>query len=212
MKTSRSYISFNVFTNSFRAMLLHKLDAPRIDLCRLMSSRCVGNKPINRSASTGSQTRGRTDITDDDSENISTKFLSKHEFPDKLCGKNCHHVLGVTTVACVESKIWFNSQDLIIFKKYHDLPSRLPLVKAQRSFLSGICPSTQLHRHKVKVTSPPIKKTEIQNSQGFSFEVGKIPLRFKLLYFPYLKSKTLRVPNFRFFIGGAVTFTLCPWS
>jgi hypothetical protein len=24
--------------------------------------------------------------------------------------------------------------------------------------------------------------------------------------------KTLRVPNFRFFIGGVVTFTLGPWS
>ena len=105
MKTSRSYISFNVFTNSFKAMLLLKLEAPHIDLCRLMSSRCVRNKPVNRSASTSSQTRGRTDITDDDSENISTKFLSKHEFPDKLCGKNCHHVSGVTTGACVESKI-----------------------------------------------------------------------------------------------------------
>ena len=29
-------------------------------------------------------------------------------------------------------------------------------------------------------------------------------------YFPYLKAKTLRVLNFRFFIGGAVTFTLGP--
>ena len=31
-------------------------------------------------------------------------------------------------------------------------------------------------------------------------------------YFPYLKAKTQRVPNFRFFIGGAVTFTLGSWS
>ena len=31
-------------------------------------------------------------------------------------------------------------------------------------------------------------------------------------YFPYLRAKTLRVPNFRFCIGGAVTFTLSSWS
>ena len=29
-------------------------------------------------------------------------------------------------------------------------------------------------------------------------------------YFPYLEAKTLRVLNFRFLIGGAVTFTLGP--
>jgi hypothetical protein len=52
-------------------------------------------------------------------------------------------------------------------------------VKAQRSFLSGIRLSTQLHGHKVKVTAPPIKKTEVQNSRGISSEVRKIPLRFK---------------------------------
>jgi hypothetical protein len=52
-------------------------------------------------------------------------------------------------------------------------------LKAQRLFLSGICQSRELHGPKVKVTAPHIKKTEVQNSQGFSFEVRKIPLRFK---------------------------------
>ena len=71
---------------------------------------------------------------------------------------------------------------------------RLPLVKAQRSFLSGIRPSREQHGPKVKVTAPPKKKTEVRNSRGVSFEVRKIPLRFRL----------------PFFIGGAVT--LSPWS
>jgi hypothetical protein len=35
---------------------------------------------------------------------------------------------------------------------------RLPLVKAQRSFLSGIRLSREQHGSKVKVTAPPIKK------------------------------------------------------
>jgi hypothetical protein len=56
---------------------------------------------------------------------------------------------------------------------------RLPLVKMQQSFLSGIRLSRQLHGPKVKVTAPPIKKMEVRNSQGFSFEIRKIPLRFK---------------------------------
>ena len=56
---------------------------------------------------------------------------------------------------------------------------RLPLVKAQQSFLSGIRLSRELHGPKVKVTAPPIKKTEVRNSRGFSFEVRKITLRFK---------------------------------
>jgi hypothetical protein len=56
---------------------------------------------------------------------------------------------------------------------------RLPLVKAQRSFLSGIRPSREQHGPKVKVTAPPKKKPEVRNSLGFSFEVRKIPLRFK---------------------------------
>ena len=58
-------------------------------------------------------------------------------------------------------------------------PPRLSLVKAQRSFLSGIRQSRELHGPKVKVTAQPIKKTEIRNSQSFSFEVRKISLRFK---------------------------------
>ena len=37
----------------------------------------------------------------------------------------------------------------------------------------------ELHGPKVKVAAPPIKKTEVRNSRGFSFEVRKIPLRFK---------------------------------
>jgi hypothetical protein len=56
---------------------------------------------------------------------------------------------------------------------------QLPLVKAQRSFLSGIRLSRELHGPKVKVTVPPIKKTEVRNSWSFSFEVRKILLRFK---------------------------------
>jgi hypothetical protein len=35
---------------------------------------------------------------------------------------------------------------------------RLPLVKAQRSFLSGIRPSREQHGPKVTVTAPPKKK------------------------------------------------------
>ena len=56
---------------------------------------------------------------------------------------------------------------------------RLPLVKAQRSFLSGIRPSREQHGPKVKVTAPPKKPPEVRNSRGLSFEVKKIPLRFK---------------------------------
>ena len=65
------------------------------------------------------------------------------------------------------------------FKKNIMTPPRLPLVKAQRSFLSGIRPSREQHGPKVKVTASPKKKTEVRNSLGFSFEVRKIPLRFK---------------------------------
>ena len=57
--------------------------------------------------------------------------------------------------------------------------SRLPLVKAQLSFLSGIRPSREQHGPKVKVTAPPKKNPEVRNSLGFIFEVRKIPLRFK---------------------------------
>jgi hypothetical protein len=45
--------------------------------------------------------------------------------------------------------------------------------------LSGIRPSREQHGPKVKVTAPPIQKTEVRNSRCFSFEVRKIPLRFK---------------------------------
>jgi hypothetical protein len=45
--------------------------------------------------------------------------------------------------------------------------------------LSGNRLSRELPGPKVKVTVPPFKKTEVRNSQGFSFEVRKIPLRFK---------------------------------
>jgi hypothetical protein len=56
---------------------------------------------------------------------------------------------------------------------------RLPLVKAQQSFLSGIRQSREQRGPKVKVTAPPKKNPEVRNSRSFSFEVGKIPLRFK---------------------------------
>jgi hypothetical protein len=63
---------------------------------------------------------------------------------------------------------------------------RLPLVKAHRSFLSRIHLSRELHGLKVKETAPPIKNgsSEVRNYQGFSFEVRKIPLRFKLQIVP----------------------------
>ena len=41
---------------------------------------------------------------------------------------------------------------------------RLPLVKAQRSFLSGIRPSREQHGPKVKVTAPPKKNPEVWES------------------------------------------------
>jgi hypothetical protein len=41
-------------------------------------------------------------------------------------------------------------------------PPRLPLVKAQRSFLSGIRLSREQHGPKVKVTAPPIKKRKFR--------------------------------------------------
>jgi hypothetical protein len=40
---------------------------------------------------------------------------------------------------------------------------RLPLVKAQRSFLSGIRPNREQHGPKVKVTAPPKKKLALSN-------------------------------------------------
>ena len=54
------------------------------------------------------------------------------------------------------------------FQKNIMTSPRLPLVKAQRSFLSGIRRSRELHGPKVKLTTPPIKKTEVRNSLGFT--------------------------------------------
>jgi hypothetical protein len=62
-------------------------------------------------------------------------------------------------------------------------PPRLPLVKAQRSFLSGIRLSREQHGPKVKVTAPPIKKTEVQNSRGFTIR--------------YLVSRSYRVSKYK---------------
>jgi hypothetical protein len=44
---------------------------------------------------------------------------------------------------------------------------RLPLVKAQRSFLSAIRLSREHHGPKVKVTAPPIKKNGNSELKGF---------------------------------------------
>jgi hypothetical protein len=44
---------------------------------------------------------------------------------------------------------------------------RLPLVKAQRSFLSGIRLSRELHGSKMKVKTPPIKKNGSSELSGF---------------------------------------------
>ena len=52
------------------------------------------------------------------------------------------------------------------FQKNIMTSPRLPLVKMQRPFLSGICLSTQLHGPKVKVTAPPIKNRSSELS-GF---------------------------------------------
>ena len=46
----------------------------------------------------------------------------------------------------------------LFFSKNIMTSPRLPLVKVQRSFLSGIRPSREVHGPKVKVTAPPIKK------------------------------------------------------
>jgi hypothetical protein len=43
---------------------------------------------------------------------------------------------------------------------------RLPLVKAQRSFLSGIRPSREQHGPKVKVTAPPKKNRKLIKENG----------------------------------------------
>ena len=56
---------------------------------------------------------------------------------------------------------------------------RLPLVRARRSFLSGVRRGGERHGPGVGVTAPPMGGMEVRNSRGFSFEVRKIPLRFK---------------------------------
>jgi hypothetical protein len=57
---------------------------------------------------------------------------------------------------------------------------RLPRVKAQRSFLSGIRPSREQHGPKVKVTAPPKKNPEVRNSRGFSFEENTVKIQTSL--------------------------------
>ena len=89
-------------------------------------------------------------------------------------------VVFVFKIPCDIFKTLFGSTPKTLFFSKNIITSpQLPLVKAQRSFLSGIRLSSELHGPKVKVAAPPIKKTEVRNSRGFSFEVRKIPLRFK---------------------------------
>jgi hypothetical protein len=60
----------------------------------------------------------------------------------------------------------------LFFSKNIITSPRLPLVKAQRSFLSGIRPSREQHGPKVKVTAPPRqRKIEILPS-----DVGDFPV------------------------------------
>ena len=49
-------------------------------------------------------------------------------------------------------------------------PPRLPLVKAQQSFLSGIRLSGEQHGPKVKVTAPPIKKRKFRTLWVLPFD------------------------------------------
>ena len=56
---------------------------------------------------------------------------------------------------------------------------RLPLEKVQRSFLLGIRLNRELYGLVSESNSATYKKTEVRNSQGFSFEVMEIPLKFK---------------------------------
>jgi hypothetical protein len=51
-------------------------------------------------------------------------------------------------------------------------PPRLPLVKAQRSFLSGIRLSREQPGPKVKVTAPPIKKRSSELSEFYHSMFG----------------------------------------
>jgi hypothetical protein len=69
----------------------------------------------------------------------------------------------------VKPKTLFGSTPKTLFFSKNIMTSpRLPLVKAQRSFLSGIRLSREQHGRKVKVTAPPIKKNEVWNSWGFT--------------------------------------------
>ena len=50
-------------------------------------------------------------------------------------------------------------------------PPRLPLVKAQRSFSSGIRLSREEHGPKVKVTEPPMKKRKFRTLGVLPFDI-----------------------------------------
>ena len=52
---------------------------------------------------------------------------------------------------------------------------RLPLVKAQRSFLSEIRPSREHHGPKVKVTAPPMKKRKFGTLGVYHSIFGFLP-------------------------------------
>jgi hypothetical protein len=54
----------------------------------------------------------------------------------------------------------------LFFSKNIMTSPRLPLVKAQRSFLSGIRPNREQHGPKVKVTAPPKKNPEVIPGDG----------------------------------------------
>jgi hypothetical protein len=102
--------------------------------------------------------------------------------------------------------------------KTYLVPSpRLPLVKAQRSFLSGIGLSREQHGPKVKVTEPPMKKRKFRTLGVLPFDICFV------CYFPrylilrntitsektkYRMVKPREFWTYVFFIGGSVTFTL----
>ena len=93
------------------------------------------------------------------------------------------HVQGRTPFLppLASSRVWFFKFLLIIFKTlFGSTPKTLffsknimtsPLVKAQRSFLSGIRRSREQHGPKVKVTAPPIKKGSSELS-GFYHSIS----------------------------------------
>ena len=59
----------------------------------------------------------------------------------------------------------------LFFSKNIMTPPRLPLGKAQRSFLSGIRLSREQHGPKVKVTAPPIKKRKFRTLGVLPFDI-----------------------------------------